>query len=107
MATYSIDDAHGNQLTTGLQEHNARQVAQAKADSRGEPVYLYEVGSDDEPEEIAPAEVTDEQIEALRTEAGEAGDLEQVALCDRAIDGDADARAKCERVIRTAWAQQD
>ena len=49
--------------------------------------------------------VTDTQIEQLRTEAATAGDLEQVALCDRALDGDASARERCERAIEAARAQ--
>lgn len=49
--------------------------------------------------------ITDAQIETLSAEAGEAGDLEQVTLCQQALEGDAGARAKCERVIRAAQAQ--
>ena len=49
---------------------------------------------------------TDTQLEALRTEAGQAGDLAQVALCDRALDGDAAALAACARVITYAAAQE-
>lgn len=44
-------------------------------------------------------DVTDTQIEKLSIEAGEHGDLEQVALCQRALAGDAAARAECARVI--------
>jgi hypothetical protein len=47
--------------------------------------------------------VTDEQIEALRAEAGQHGDLAQVDLCDKALAGDAEARARCAAVI--AYAQ--
>lgn len=43
--------------------------------------------------------ITDTQIEKLSTEAGEHGDLEQVALCQRALAGDAAARGTCERVV--------
>lgn len=43
----------------------------------------------------------------LRAEAGEAGDLEQVALCDRALAGDAAARRECVEVIENAAAQAD
>lgn len=50
--------------------------------------------------------VTVEQIESLRTEAAAAGDLEQVAICDRALAGDADAIAECERVIDAARGQE-
>ena len=51
---YSVDDGDGNEITTGLQEHNARRVAQNIATSRGETVYLY--GPDAEPEKIDPAD---------------------------------------------------
>ena len=50
-------------------------------------------------------ETPDSDIEELRTEAGEAGDEAQVALCDRALDGDMMARAECARVIATTLAQ--
>jgi hypothetical protein len=66
MATFAIDDGHGNQLTAGLSEHEARSTAQRMADSRGESVYLYEMrfdredDSDGEPEseEFAPMGVS-------------------------------------------------
>lgn len=45
--------------------------------------------------------ITDTRIETLRTEAGEAGDTEQVALCDLAIDGDAEAARKCAATLDT------
>ncbi len=51
--------------------------------------------------------VTDEQIDALRAEAGQAGDVAQVAICDSALDGDDTARAECARVIADAEAMQD
>lgn len=44
----------------------------------------------------------DRDITALRDEAAEAGDRGQVAVCDRALDGDADARRECARVIDEA-----
>jgi hypothetical protein len=46
--------------------------------------------------------VTDEQIEALRQEAGLAGDTEQVTICDAAVTGDAYARLVCQKVIAEA-----
>ena len=49
---------------------------------------------------------TTEQIEALRSEAGAAGDREQVQVCDRALAGDEVAIAECARVIRAAQAQR-
>mgnify|MGYP006921368559 CR=1 FL=1 len=48
--------------------------------------------------------VSDEQIEALRREASEAGDAAQVAACNKALDGDAEARRECARVIQAARA---
>ena len=47
-------------------------------------------------------EITDTQIEQLRTEAGQAGDNEQVEICNRALVGDTEARAECARVIAEA-----
>ena len=52
-------------------------------------------------------DVTDEQIAALRDEAAQAGDLDQVAICERALAGDAAARAECARVIDDAQAADD
>lgn len=51
--------------------------------------------------------VTNEQIEALEIEAGEAGDAAQVELCRAALDGNEVARAKCERAIADAQAQAE
>lgn len=51
--------------------------------------------------------ITREQIEALRTEAGEHGDSAQVEVCDRALAGDQAATVECERVISNARAQED
>ena len=48
---------------------------------------------------LMTATVTDEQIRALRHEQGCAGDTAQVAICDRALDGDDTARAECADVI--------
>jgi hypothetical protein len=46
--------------------------------------------------------VTTEQIKALHTEAGAAGDLDQVRVCDAALEGDEAAVAKCAEVIAYA-----
>jgi hypothetical protein len=51
--------------------------------------------------------VTVEQIEALRDEAGAAGDTEMVAICERAIDGDESAADECAKAIRAAAANED
>ena len=51
--------------------------------------------------------ITDDNISTLCNEAATAGDEEMVVLCDRALVGDADARAEVERVIADAAAQDD
>jgi chorismate mutase len=50
--------------------------------------------------------LTEEQIEALRAEAGEAGDQAMVAICDRALAGSASARDECAEVIADARAER-
>jgi len=71
--TYSIDDGNGNQLTTGLQDHEAHISAQRMADERGEPVYLYstEDGVQSRYETIEPTEGDphEAQLDALRSRA--------------------------------------
>lgn len=52
-------------------------------------------------------DITNDQIEALRAEAGEAGDMAQVAICERALAGDMAARVECAHVIADAQAQQE
>lgn len=47
------------------------------------------------------------QIEALRTEAANAGDDAQIAICDRAIEGDREALLECAIAIDDALAQAD
>ena len=41
-----------------------------------------------------------ERLESLRSRAGQAGDADQVRLCDDALRGDADALATCLAVLR-------
>ena len=49
-------------------------------------------------------DITDEQIDDLRTEAGAHGDMKQVQICEGALKGDEDDRAECARVIAEARA---
>ena len=56
---------------------------------------------------LAARDLSDDQIERLRTEAGEHGDREQVRICDRALAGSYAARRECARVIAAAEAQRD
>lgn len=46
-------------------------------------------------------------LAALRREAAAHGDLEQVAICDRALRGDVDALAECARVVADAQAARE
>lgn len=62
---------------------------------------------DDPSDWLVTATVSDEQIERLKTEAGEAGDTDQVAVCRRALAGNLDARAECARVVADAAAMAD
>lgn len=136
MANYMIDSGDGNWLANGGQAAGppCAPGPDRLADERGETVTLYEspMPQDDDgenighSEDVEPSEVTDEQIQALRSEAAEAGDDAQVNMCDLALSprgtwhaideaGHADdgkiltrdtARAECERVIRAARAQE-
>jgi hypothetical protein len=48
-----------------------------------------------------------DQITALRDEAGQAGDLDMVATCDDALQGDQGARLACAKVIARAEAMRE
>lgn len=56
---------------------------------------------------FADASITLEQVESLSDEAGQAGDLEMVAICGRAIAGDESAVRQCEQVIADTEGQDD
>ena len=43
--------------------------------------------------------LTDREIERLQQDAGQAGDMKQVAICERALQGDHAARLACADVI--------
>lgn len=45
-------------------------------------------------------DISDNDIAGLAQAAGQAGDLEMVELCDRALAGDTEARTECEAAIR-------
>lgn len=49
--------------------------------------------------------IEEDIIESLRDEAEAAGDAAQVAICERALTGDAAAALECVRVISHAQAQ--
>jgi deoxyribose-phosphate aldolase len=49
--------------------------------------------------------LTDSQIETLRDEAGAAGDVDMVVICDAALAGDTEALRRVVAAIRDAEAQ--
>lgn len=48
-----------------------------------------------------------DQLDALHSEAAEAGDLEQAALCERALGGDVEALRACVKAVRAAEAASE
>lgn len=76
MSTYMVCNAEGYAETDGLQEHEARMVAQRIANDKGESVWLSQSDSDEMGEEIVPEieaflgsadsrETSDEIMEAI------------------------------------------
>lgn len=51
--------------------------------------------------------MSEKQIEALRAEAGTAGDQKMVAVCTRALNGSKRALAIVARALRAAAAMED
>ena len=51
--------------------------------------------------------ITDETIHRMRHDAANAGDIRMVATCDRALAGNAKARAIVEEAVRDAEAMDD
>ena len=49
-------------------------------------------------------EATSEEIQALQTEAGAAGDTAMIEICAAALEGDEAAAAECAAVIAEARA---
>lgn len=49
-----------------------------------------------------PRQLSDRVLLALAAESAEAGDAEQVVLCERALNGDAEAMAACVEVVEYA-----
>lgn len=55
-------------------------------------------------EKLTAATITDDEIRALADNAGTAGDLEQVEICEAALAGNESARAECAKVINAGRA---
>lgn len=69
--------------------------------------YVVDVDACETADEMAAAVLVDldDVIECLRVDAGAAGDLEQVQLCENALDGDSAALEACCAVLCDAAAQ--
>jgi hypothetical protein len=98
--TYSIDDAYGTQLTTGIQsEAQARELAQQMATERGEVVSLYASDSTDG-ETIAPTQTTSYPADVASVVAARRPDLaahDAIAPVYHAYQVPADAPARKQR----------
>ncbi len=92
-------------------------VSEADVERLGEMIRTREHDGDEyshwcaqtQAEQLGATYVSEEDVQRalpeLRSEAARAGDLEQVALCDRAAAGNVRAIAECRRVLRDARAQ--
>lgn len=117
MANYTIYNGDANEITAGVQGHEVRAMAQEIANTRGESVWYGDDDGEDllweqltrvDPSEVqTPDAITNGQIRRLSNEAGEHGDLDMVAICDRALAGDESARAECARAIADAAAMAE
>ena len=58
-------------------------------------------------DKMTKTEISEETIEQLKSEAGAAGDLEMVRICDQALNEDEAAAEECARVIAQARAMED
>lgn len=79
-------------------------------DGERETIVLTVPGVTHEQAEVRKAvdhDKVDADITALSAEAAQAGDLAQVALCIKALDGDKAARVECLRVLSAAAAMRD
>jgi hypothetical protein len=82
-------------------------LAEAKAAGRPADQYSFWCSIPGAEEERGQPEIDDDAIEALRSEAGAAGDMEMVEICRRALGGQAAARARCAQAIEAARAMED
>ncbi len=100
MANYGLDTGTGDAVTTGLQEHEARRVAQRIANERGETLYLYALAEGDgeagESEAIVPRSIiTTVRVSAteIRAELGERSVVVAVHSSDESTNHLTAARA--------------
>lgn len=95
-------DADG--VTVGWVGGAAKRTATAE-EARAYDVYSEEAGAREAAFGTANSTITDDQIEALAIEAGDAGDDAQVELCRKALAGNESARERCAQAIAAARAQ--
>ena len=108
MAHYEIHNPNSGQSLGVYEGATERAAIEACVKDAGyDSIEDMEQRLDSKCELAATLVATDDEIERLSTEAGEHGDLEIVAICRRALDGDESARAECVRAIADARAQAD
>ena len=104
MANYMICDGNGNAITMGLQEHNARRIAQEIADDRGESVWLSLEGDEGgEEEEFEPeSDQADAEGTDVPCECGEAigGSCAWTGPVDETVT--VEVMPECHRASHTA-----
>ncbi len=102
MATYRIVSVkHSETLTASLRVAIERALA---IDEEYQPAFGVTLALATRDSTLLETDHLDEDIARLSDEAGEAGDLDQVALCARALEGDTEARVQCLLVIASAAA---
>src|SRR5690606_28673529 len=103
--TYGVTSSDGTINSSGMTREQAMRRAQEIADQTGEPAEVYAEPAQEGDEPVAVVqpsgdEITDEQIEQLRTEAAQAGDLVMVAICDVALAQHLDEIADVDDSVR-------
>ena len=105
IATY-VDNSHPDVVSSGLASELAEAIQDANHPAYGTDwTEWLDAHVDALRDQVAGADGATEaapnagEIRSLRTAAGQAGDLSQVAICDRALDGDRRALQICAGVL--------
>lgn len=102
---WNVDNGTGDNVAQGLTEKQARERAHEAAYRDGLAACIYQDGSDDT-KAIDP--LTDDVIDAIMIDAGEAGDTGTVELCRSAKEnGDGASLATIAGLIADAAAMAD
>lgn len=92
-------DPDGNLIAAGLRDQDhAEQVATRWITQRPE----YTSNAWKSRVDVRLGTLSDDEVEALKAAAGQAGDMHQVSLCEMALAGDSGARWSCAEAILDA-----